>query len=139
MLPPQSVLGPYTFLLVGKAPGARWPMVLEQALAPLGQLYIVPEEKAVCVISERAYDVVLIDAGAVRDVVQLVARLRAQQPRLRIVVVTASPTWQQSREVFRAGATDYLRKSLDKKKLRDQIRAVLEMPPLPSHPAEQER
>jgi len=138
MGPSPSALGPYTFLLVGKAPEARWPMVLEQALAPLGQLHIVPEEEAVRAVSERSYDVVLIDAGAVQDVVRLITHLRAQQPQLRIVVVTASPTWQQSREVFRAGAADYLRKSLDKKKLRDQIRAVLEMPPSPPHPAEQE-
>jgi|YNPBryunderm2012_1023409.scaffolds.fasta_scaffold04209_3 DNA-binding NarL/FixJ family response regulator len=138
MEPSPSALGPYTFLLVGKAPEARWPMVLEQALAPLGHLYIVPEEEAVHAVSERAYDVVLIDAGAVQDVVRLMTHLRAQQPRLRIVVVTASPTWQQSREVFRAGAADYLRKSLDKKKLRDQIRAVLEMPPLPPYPMGQE-
>jgi DNA-binding NarL/FixJ family response regulator len=114
-------------------------MVLERALAPLGQLHIVPEEEAIRAASERTYDVVLIDAGVVQDVVRLVTHLRAQQPQLRIVVVTASPTWQQSREVFRAGAADYLRKSLDRKKLRDQILAVLEMPPSLSYFPEQER
>lgn len=123
----ERVLDRYSFLLIGAGAETRWPQVLKDALSPLGELHILSEAEAVRIVGEREYDVVLIDAGAVQDVIRLIARLRAQRPRARIVVVTASPTWQQSREIFRAGAADYIRKSLDKRKLRAQMEAVLQM------------
>jgi DNA-binding response OmpR family regulator len=67
-----------------------------------------------------------VDAGAVRDAVLMVSRLRVQQPETRIVIATASPTWQRAREALRAGAADYVRKSLDEKGLRSKVQTVLE-------------
>lgn len=128
----EQGLGRYSFLLIGTTTETRWPKVLKDALSPLGELHIASERETIRAVSEREYDVILVDAGAVQDIIQMIGRLRSQQPRARIVVVTASPTWQQSRAVFRAGAADYIRKSLDKKKLRTQIEAVLQplRPPL---------
>lgn len=128
----EQGLGRYSFLLIGTTAETRWPEVLKDALSPLGELHIASERETVRTVSEQEYDAILIDAGAVQDVTQTIARLRAQHPRTPIVVVSASPTWQQSREVFRAGAADYIRKSLDRKKLRTQIEAVLHplRPPL---------
>ncbi len=106
-------------------------MVVQRALSPLGELQIVLEDKAVQAVIQGQYDVVLIDAGAVRDAPLLVSRLRAQRPSTRVVVATASPTWRRSREALQAGAADYIRKSLDEKDLRSTIQAVLETPPPP--------
>lgn len=117
-----------SFLLIGEKTGTQWPLILQQALSLLGKLWIVSEEEAVRAVSESRYDVVIIDAGAVRDAASLVSRLREQQPQARIIVATASPTWQRSREVLQAGAADYIRKSLDEKELRSKIQAVLEVP-----------
>ncbi|MGA9349744.1 MAG: response regulator [Anaerolineae bacterium] len=89
----------------------------------------MPEEKALQSVAESRYDLVIVDASAVGDVLSLVSRLRAQQPQTRIVVVTASPTWQRAREALRAGAADYIRKSLDGEELRSKIQAVLDAPP----------
>jgi len=63
----------------------------------------------------------------------MLSRLRAQQPEARIVIATTVPTWQRAREALRAGAADYIRKSLDEKELCSKIQAVLETPP-PSWP-----
>lgn len=123
----------YTFLLISKKTDTQWPPVLRQALSSLGELRAVSEEEAVQAVIQKHYDVVIIDAGAVHDVILLISRLWAQQPQSRIIVATASPTWKRAREILQARAADYIRKSLDEKELRSKIQTVLEAPP-PSWP-----
>ena len=118
----------YMFLLVGKTTETQWSSVLKEALSPLGSLQVVSEEGAVPAVIRTHYDLVIVDAGAVRDAVLMVSRLRVQQPETRIVIATASPTWQRAREALQAGAADYVRKSLDEKGLRSKVQAVLERP-----------
>jgi DNA-binding response OmpR family regulator len=118
----------YTFLLVTKQKDSQWSLILQQALSALGMLETVPEEAAVDAVIQEHYDVVIIDAGSVEDVILLVSRLRVQRPQLRVVVATASPTWQRARQAFRAGSVDYIRKSWDEGELRSKIEAVLELP-----------
>jgi DNA-binding response OmpR family regulator len=120
-----SVVG-YRFLLVGKTTETQWSSVLKGALSPLGSLQVVSEEGAVPAVIRTHYDLVIVDAGAVRDAVLLVSRLRVQHPETRIVIATASPTWQRAREALQAGAADYVRKSLDEKGLRSKVQTVLE-------------
>jgi DNA-binding response OmpR family regulator len=119
----------YTFLLVGKEMETGWPLALQQALFPLGKLTIVPEEEAAQTVAQGPCDLVIIDAGHVRDAFELTSQLRTRQPGLRVIVATASPTWQRAREAMKAGAADYIRKSLDEKGLRARIEAVLELGP----------
>ena len=119
----------YTFLLIGEKMETRWPLVLEQALSSLGKLVVVSEEEASQLITKNSYDMIIVDAGAVRDALGLVLYLRAAQPQARIIVATASPTWQRAREVLKAGATDYIRKSQDEKKLLSDIQTALEQLP----------
>jgi len=130
-----TMSGGYHFLLIGKKAETQWPLVLQRALSPLGKLRVISREEAVQVMSRRRYDVIIVDAGVVEDteVVQLVLRLRAQQPEARIVVASASPTWRRAREVLQAGATDYIRKSLDEEELRSKIQQVLKVPPSGDH------
>ena len=83
----------YTFLLVGKAPETQWSSVLKEALSPLGSLRVVSEEEAVPAVVQAHYDLIIVDAGAIRDAVLMVCRLRAQHLETRIIIATASPTW----------------------------------------------
>lgn len=119
----------YTFLLISEKMETRWPLVLEQALSSLGKLVVVSEEDASQLVAKNIYDMIIVDAGAVRDALRLVSYLRMAQPQTRIIVATASPTWQRAREVLKAGATDYIRKSQDEKKLLSDIQTVLEQLP----------
>lgn len=116
------------FLLVGEATQTPWSLSLLEALAPLGDLQLVTKVEAAQVLSRDRYDVVIVDAGAISDIRDLVDRLRRQKPNVRIVVASASPTWRQSREVLLAGAVDYIHKSLDQRKLRARIQGVLDRP-----------
>lgn len=114
----------YRFLLVGDGESS-WREVLERAVAPWGDLDMVCEADAGKAISDRDYDLVVIDAGSTRDPATLTAVLRAGQPGVSIMVATASPTWQRARQAFRAGAVEYVRKTPNEKELRSEIQAVL--------------
>jgi CheY-like chemotaxis protein len=124
----ESVLMKYKFLLIGEKAESQWPLVLERALFSLGKLQIMSEQEVLQTVVQSYYDAIIIDAGAVNDAVRLVSLLREQQPEARIVVATASPTWQRAREILQAGAADYIHKSLDEKQLQSEIRAVLGTP-----------
>jgi DNA-binding NarL/FixJ family response regulator len=117
-----------SFLLVTEKRETRWSIVLQGALAALGTLEIVQEREAVGAIVQKPYDVIIVDAGTVEDAAALTSRLRTEQPEARIIVATASPTWQRAREAMQAGAADYMRKSLDEKELRSKIETVLGRP-----------
>ena len=116
-------------LLVGGELDTPWAVVLQRAVSSLGELHAVPEEEALRTVADARYDIIIVDASAVDNAVLLVSRLRAHRPQSRIVVVTASPTWQRAREALRAGAADYFRKSLDEGELCSRIQAVLDAPP----------
>jgi GAF domain-containing protein/CheY-like chemotaxis protein len=119
------------FLLVGDSTDAHWRDVLEETLAPLGQLDSVGEQAAADLMAERKYRAVFVNASAVDNFALLTARLRTRRPDTRIVVVTASPRWEFAREAFRSGATDYLRKTVDRKELSLSLTQALAKPLLP--------
>ena len=115
----------YSFLLIGEKTESMWPLVVEQALSSLGIFQMALEEQAVDLAAGNHYDVIMLDSATVRDPVGLISKLRSQQPEVKIVVVTASPTWQRAREALQAGADDYFRKSLDVTQIRSKIQALL--------------
>jgi DNA-binding NarL/FixJ family response regulator len=67
-----------------------------------------------------------VDAGAVTSAPRVISQIRALDPDTRVVVVSASLHWKIARAVFRAGATDYLYKSLNKEEILTGFRAILE-------------
>lgn len=112
------------FLLVGKE-SAQWTCALDRALSPMGSMVVVREDEAVTAVIGGIYDLVIIDAGAVRNMWSVRSRVQAQSPEVHMVIATASPTWQRAREVMRAGAANYIYKSLEESELRTQIESVL--------------
>jgi len=121
------------FLLITDPHDSSWQYWLEQALMPLGQLRVVQADYAVSQIAEEEYNIVIVDATAIEEVELLASRLRATRPDCRIVVMTASPTWQRARAAFEAGAIDYIPKSFNKDKLLDTFKQILQKP-LPAWP-----
>lgn len=117
---------PINFLLISRPEDTTWPQVLSQALAPLGSVETVSEKNAAERIAQYRCDaLVIIDAAVVENVPALISRLRCQCPECRIVVATASPTWQRARDAFKTGAVDYIRKSWDSEELLTAIRDAL--------------
>ena len=117
----------YHFLLLSNTSfDAPWKRVLQNALSPMGRLHILSEDRLVQTPSLEQYVIIIIDASSVADVVVFIRRLRTRDDDVHLVVATASPTWQRARAILLAGASDYIRKSLDENKIRAQIQAVLE-------------
>lgn len=115
------------FLLISRPEDKGWPLVLRQALAPLGSVEFVSEddiEKRIAHYQGNA--VIILDAAAVgEEVPAMVSRLRRQCPECRIIVTTSSPTWQRARDALQAGAVDYIRKSWDRRELQATFKEIL--------------
>jgi len=117
-------------LLINGSQDHLWAKILRDALSSLATLKTATEEDAIILLSSKEYDLVLIDSSAVKDVPLLIARIRTQQPNIRTIVATSSPTWTRAREAFRAGAMDYIKKSFDVDDVRSAIKEVLIKKPL---------
>lgn len=120
-----------SIILIDGSHDYPWAKVLKDSLNPMDILEIIHEDNAVTLIAQRNYDLVIIDAAAVRDAPLLVSHIRTKCNDARIMIVTASPTWRRAREAFQAGATDYVQKSLDTKETKLTIQAALKKTPPP--------
>ena len=116
----------YRLLLVGEEQ-SLWRAVLQRAIVLHGTVDTVTDEEALQAVALGDYDLVVLDSGAVHDAVEMIACLRAEEPRVPIIVATASPTWQRARQALRAGASDYIRKAMDEETVRTSIKQVLDI------------
>jgi signal transduction histidine kinase/CheY-like chemotaxis protein len=116
------------FVLVGDSNDPHWRDILKETLPPSVRLEVVGEHEAAGRLSERKCRAVIVDAGAVDNFALLTSQLRTRHPDARIIVVTASPSWEFAREAFRSGATDYLRKSVAREELSLHLRQALTKP-----------
>ena len=121
---------PICVLLINGSYDHHWAEILQGALSPLATLQIAREEDAYKLLSTTKCDLVMIDAAAVRDIPLLIARIRTQQPNIRTIVATSSPTWSRAREAFQAGAMDYIKKSFDIEEIRSLVQEALIKKPL---------
>ena len=119
-------MGQARVLLINDAHDHYWYEILKAAIAPLGMLQIGLAEDIAQLARPGSFDLLIVDAAAVENVPLLLGRLRARQPDARIIVATASPTWRRAREAFQAGASDYIRKSLDLHEIRAALQNALE-------------
>ena len=116
---------PFHFLLISDPQGDRGHQVFREALVALGSLQVASEGEMASLLREPIYDAVIVDAGAVTSAPDVVSQIRRMDPAAKIVVVTASPHWKVAKAVLRAGATDYLHKSLSKDEIMAGLRAIL--------------
>lgn len=106
---------------------------LAKTLATLGTVLTTSADAEIPPEADTLDGIIIVDATHIAEVETLVARLRAQRPVRKIVVMTASPTWQRARAAFEAGAIDYLPKIWSLGELRDAFAQVLSRP-LPPWP-----
>ena len=106
-----------------------WSGILKDSLNPSDMLDFCNEDNVIAQITQRSYDLIIVDAAAVSSVPLLISRIRMKHNDARIMIVTNSPTWRRAREAFQAGATDYVQKSLDKKETILSIQTALKKTP----------
>ena len=118
---------PRRFLLVSRSADDQWNQVLQEALTVLGPVQVASEGELNACLQERIYDAVIVDAGAVSSPLEeLIFQIQALDSGVKIVIVTASPHWKIAKAVIRAGAADYLEKSLNREEIISSFRAILE-------------
>jgi DNA-binding response OmpR family regulator len=109
---------PAHILLISNQLDSAWLQSVDEVLRSVACLQVIVAQGAFVHVKSQAYDLILIDATAIGgDVADLVVQLRQELPRAPILVMTNSPTWQRTRQIFLAGATDYVRKPSDARKL----------------------
>ena len=124
----------YRILLIGNLPEDPWRQVIEEASASLGSLQFAREVDVFRLVRQQDFDVIVIDAENVEDVFLLISSIRILKVDAKIVAVTMSPIWRRAREAFRAGAVDYLRKSMNKEEILSALRGAIDkVPPLRRH------
>ncbi|CAN5417120.1 hypothetical protein BH10CHL1_BH10CHL1_48070 [soil metagenome] len=114
------------FLLITQEIHTRWPATLQTVLADIGTLEIMCENTASQATLQN-YAIIMIDAGTISDEVALVTRLITTCPQACVIVATASPTWTRARDALKAGATDYILKSIKGNELRAKFQKIMEM------------
>jgi predicted nucleotide-binding protein len=115
-----------------------WFEVARQAIAPMGELEVASPKDADREMTRRQYDIVIVDSAALKDPVPFVQNLRAQHPRIPILVATLSRSWQRTRAIMRAGATDCILKSMTRDEWASLVANLLEQTKSPEPPLAKE-
>jgi DNA-binding NarL/FixJ family response regulator len=103
------------FLLIGHQDETLWFRNLANALTTLGELQILPLRAAMQYIRQNKCDMVIIDKSYVKEEILLVSQIRSILPDARIIAITSTPTWQQIRNILKAGAMNYISKSMSER------------------------
>jgi predicted nucleotide-binding protein/DNA-binding response OmpR family regulator len=113
------------FLLVTNKPQSMWVKTVALAVETLGGLQTAGEKEVWQDIGCAPYDMVIIDATAMKEVTLLVTQIHKIRPQVPIVVAAHSRTWRRAHEVIKAGATDYILKTLSNEALRAVLISLL--------------
>lgn len=106
-----------------------WLKHLTEVLGSLGTVSVFSE----CAFSEeldRWFDLLLVDASGLQmELAERVGWLHGRFPTVPIVVLTSSPTWRRARAVLQAGASDYMRRSMEDDILLERCRSLFAWSP----------
>lgn len=119
----------FSMLIASNADENYWIPILEKAPLPLGSIKYCKVSKVLKHISGQKHELIILDATNINDTPELVTSIRRIFPEARIIVATSSPTWKLAREVFYAGAIDFVRKTTDQEAILTAIENALKKTP----------
>lgn len=112
-------------LLLDDHSSQAWIESLRKAVANLnGELVVVNvmmKEK----IRWSDYDLVVLEAGSIHDLVATIEEIQKGSPHSQVVVFSPVPQYKQAVEVILAGAADYYRQTHDVETLSEILRKAL--------------
>lgn len=105
----------------------HWFQVLQKAMGSRAEVYRDDIDNPSPAIWRREYRLIILDTLHIpkKRISPAITYLKNQQPGVKIVVVSASPTWTTVREALKAGATDYIAKSFDPIKVVNDLTPYL--------------
>lgn len=106
-----------------------WLKRLAEVLGSLGTVTIF-SEGAFSEDVGRRFDLLVVDtSGLQMELAERVGWLHGRFPTVPIVVLTSSPTWRRARAVLQAGASDYMRRSMEDDMLLERCRSLIAWSP----------
>ncbi len=83
-------------------------------------------EEGMAKVGERAFDLLLLDLALPdRDGLEILADLRAQDPALSVIMITAYGTVENAVRAMQSGAANFIQKPWDNEKLLADVRAAV--------------
>lgn len=102
-----------------------WLRHLAEVLGSLGTITICSEHG----LPEKPgwqFDLLVVDASGLQmELAERVGWIHGRFPQVPIVVLTSSPTWRRARAVLQAGASDYMRRSMEDDMLLERCRSLI--------------
>ena len=127
-----------SFFLIGSR-ASEWLPTLNNALQAMGALRTIEPDSfssfspaslssslSVSLPLSDESTLFIIDATYVEDVPSMIQHIRMRYPHPRVLVVTSAPSWSRARDALKAGAVDYIKKSLDAECVRQSIQLALQ-------------
>ena len=94
-------------------------------------------EEALAKLQERRFSVVLLDLKMPgMDGMEVLRRLRAARPEVKVIIITAHGTSESAVEAMKLGAADFIQKPFAPKEIRDLVTKVLDRDKLAAEKAE---
>lgn len=97
--------------VVGNVDDSLWLQKVEAPLATLGEVTTFSQDKVDYLEGYLGSELIIVDTSGIQNAVEFVKYLKDENFTTPLLVVTASPTWRRAREMFKAGATDYLKQT----------------------------
>ncbi len=84
------------------------------------------EEKAISFAKKHPIDLAILDIKLKKmSGIQVLAKLKKIQPKLKVVMLTGYPTIETAREAIELGAGEYCVKPIDKSELEEKVADIL--------------
>jgi len=101
-----------------------WLKITEEIKNQIGPVRNVSDKDVSQQSSEQKYDFIVIDVSDIEDLYRLIPEIRRDQPESYVVIVSSTPTWKQTREVIRLGASSLIRKSTNFEDVIEELQSL---------------
>lgn len=103
-------------------------ILVKKILARMGHTVhtFTEEEEAIRHAARNRVDLAILDIKLKKlSGIEVLARMKQQQPEMRVIMLTGYPTIETAREAIELGAGEYCVKPIDKSELEEKVAAVL--------------
>ncbi len=114
-------------------------LTLAQALEPLEfEIATAADgEEALAKLGEKQFELILLDLKMPgMDGMEVLRRVRASRPNIKIIIITAHGTIDSSVEAMKLGAVDFIQKPFAANEIRELVRKVLDRDAIAAEKAE---
>ena len=111
-------------IMISEDEGLEWIQMVRKAWQAIGNIQITSKANFLRsdISTRQNPSCIMIDASSVHcDLVSLVKDIQKQHGSVPIVIASASPNWEQARDVLHAGAVDYVKRTTDIQALIDLL------------------